>query len=337
MPHHPTPLKFLMPAWFVPVMGLSGLALAWHNATFLMGEAARTAALLLAGLAGLLALLLSVLTVLRRQRYPAALAEDMAHPVRHVFMATMPICLLLLATLATTLVGPSLPVQAVWLVGSVWQLGLTLWVLSRWLQPGVGGKAEGASFWPAMTPALLIPVVGNVLAPLAGGALGFAGWSAAQFGVGVFLWPVVITLLAVRIGISGLWPDRLLPTTFITVAPPAVIGLGLLVLNAPTPLAWGAWGVSLFFLAWSTRVFKRVMTQPFAITFWALSFPMAAFSALTLRLAKDANGSFQMLAVALLAMTSLLILALLMATVKGLREGHLLAPEPVASIHTVAA
>jgi tellurite resistance protein len=44
-----------------------------------------------------------------------------------------------------------------------------------------------------------------------------------------------------------------------------------------------------------------------------------------------------MLAVAFLAMTSLLILALLMATVKGLREGHLLAPEPVASIHAVTA
>jgi tellurite resistance protein TehA-like permease len=32
MSRHPTPLKFLIPGWFVTVMGLSGLALAWHNA-----------------------------------------------------------------------------------------------------------------------------------------------------------------------------------------------------------------------------------------------------------------------------------------------------------------
>ena len=43
MAHHPTPLKFLMPGWFVTVMGLNGLTLAWHNAVTLLGNLAALA------------------------------------------------------------------------------------------------------------------------------------------------------------------------------------------------------------------------------------------------------------------------------------------------------
>jgi tellurite resistance protein len=37
---HPTPLKFLMPGWFSVVMGLAGLALAWHSAEAALGSSA---------------------------------------------------------------------------------------------------------------------------------------------------------------------------------------------------------------------------------------------------------------------------------------------------------
>ncbi len=336
MPHHATPLKFLMPGWFAIVMGLCGLSLAWHRATPLMGEMAGAGSLALGGLAAAVALVLAVASLLRWQRHPKALAEDLSHPVRHVFVAAMPISLLLLATVATALAGPSLPVKALWVAGSVWQFAVTVWVLSRWLRPNIGAK-DGTPFWPSITPALIIPVVGNVLPPLAGVTLGFPEWSAAQFGVGLFLWPVVLTLLAVRIAVSGLWPERLLPTTFITIAPPAVIGLGLLQLGAPVLLAWTAWGIGLFFLAWSATVFKRAVSQPFAVPFWAMSFPLAAFAALTLRLAQDASGAFQALAMIVLALASLVIAALALATVKGLRDGSLLAPEPVPIMNVAGA
>jgi tellurite resistance protein len=287
MTHHPTPLKFLMPSWFVVVMGLSGLALAWHNATPLRGGLAATVAQGLGWLTAGMTLALAVLSLTRWQRYPQAVREDLTHPVRHVFVAAMPISLILLATVAT---------------------------------------------------ALLIPVVGNVLAPLAGAALGLTAWSAAQFGVGVLLWPVVLALLLVRVGVAGIWPARLMPTTFITVAPPAVMGLGLLQLDAPPLLAWMAWGMALFFLAWSARVVKLLWEQPFNMSFWALSFPLAAFSALTLRLTPLAPWPFQALALTLLPLVTLLILLLLWATLQGLRRGTLLAPEvapaPPVALHT---
>ena len=332
MSQHPTPLRFLMPGWFAIVMGLCGLSLAWHRAAPIMGELAGAGALVVGVLAALVFAVLAVFSLVRWQRYPQALAEDLKHPVRHAFVATVPISLILLATVATALAGPTLAAQVLWVLGSAWQFGVTVWVLLRWLH----GNKEGGLVWPSITPVLIIPVVGNVVPALAGVALGFPQWSAAQYGVGVFLWPVIIALLAVRVGVSGMWPERLLPSTFITIAPPAVIGLGALQLGAPVLLAWMAWGVAVFFLAWSASIFKRAISQPFAVPFWALSFPLAAFSALTLCLAQDASGAFQALAMVVLALSSLVIVALSLATVKGLREGTLLAPEPVAMLNPVS-
>lgn len=344
----PTPLKFLMPGWFSLVMGLCGLALAWHRAGPVLGDLAEGLALV-AGLVALAAFVLLVLaSLLRWQRYPAALAEDLKHPVRHAFVAAFPVSLLLLATVGVALAGAAGPLaplwHALWWAGSLMQLWATLWVLGRWLVPAVGATSGNTGLWPSVTPVLLIPVVGNVLAPLAGVPLGHGGWAMAQFGIGAFFWPVVLALmLARRIAHSPL-PDRLLPAWMITVAPPAVIGLVLAQLvergQAPLGAAQAMWGIALFFLLWVLPVLKRAVAQPFGIPFWALSFPLAAFTTLTLRLLalqEQPGGLMQTAAVLLLAATSMVVLWLGFATVRGLRDGSLLAPEPVAAITPVSA
>ena len=332
--HHPTPLKFLMPGWFSIVMGLSGLALAWSSAAALMGDWAGAAALALGVLALAAFVMLLGASWMRWQRYPKALQEDLKHPVRHAFVATLPVSLLLLATVALAVAGPSLAARLLWMVGSVLQFAVTVWVLQRWLL----GPKDGGLQWGGLTPVLFIPIVGNVVAPLAGVSLGFTSWSAAQFGIGLLFWPVVLTLLAVRLAQQGLWPDRLLPTTFISVAPPAVMGSAALQLGAAPVVAWMSWGVGLFFLFWSASLFKRMVAQPFSVTFWALSFPLASLAALTLRLAAlPGTGSlFVALAMMGLALASVVIAFLLLGTFKGLRDGSLLAPEPVATIIPVS-
>ena len=331
MPHHPDALKYLAPNCFAMVMSVAGLALAWSRAMPMLGEMAGAGALVLGGVAALLFLALAVLSWLRWQHYPEAVAGDLKHPVRHAFFATLPVSLILLATLALTLFGAETWVAVLWWIGSLAQFGVTLWVITRWLSPD---KSQALG-WHALTPALIVPVVGNVLAPLAGVSLGATAWSAAQFGIGVLLWPVLLTLLLVRIASQGPWPERLLPTVFITVAPPAVIGSSVLQLGGPPVLAWMCWGVALLCLLWSLQVTRRMLAQPFAIGFWSMGFPLASFAALTLRLA--VHDSFaQVPAMMALAFASLVIVLLSMATWKGLREGTLLQPEPVAMV-TLAA
>ena len=280
----------------------------------------------------------------------AALADDLKHPVRHAFVAAFPVSLLLLATVGVALGGAEGGLAPLWRVlwwaGSLTQLWATLWVLSRWISPAAAaqpGQGPGnTGLWPSVTPVLLIPVVGNVLAPLAGLPLGIDGWSAAQMGIGLFFWPVVLTLvLARRLAHSPL-PERVLPAWFITIAPPAVIGLVLIQMQAPVAAVQALWGVALFFVLWLLPVVRRIAGQPFGVPFWALSFPFAAFTTLTLRLAElqpDSawHGVLQNAGVLLLASTTMIVLWLSFATVRGLREGSLLAPEPVANIIPVSA
>ncbi len=322
MPGHATPLKFLGPPWFAVVMGLAGLALAWHRAVPLMGEMAGAAALVLGVLAAAAFLLLAVLTVLRLSRHPAACAEDLRHPVRHAFVAALPVSLILLATVSVALRGPDTVANAVWMLGSGAQLVVTLWVLARWWP--AGGLA-----WPGVTPALFIPIVGNVLVPLAGVPLGHADWSAAQFGVGLMFWPVVLALLMVRLAVAGSWPERLRPAVFIFIAPPAVIGLAALQLGAPPAVAWALWGMAAFSFLWAAAQARAIAAQAFGLPHWGVSFPLAALAALTLRLATP-GSALAVLGPVLLALATLVVCALTLATLRGLRDGHLLAPEPVA-------
>jgi len=330
MAHHPTPLKFLFPGWYAIVMGLSGLSLAWHRASPLMGDPAGMVSLAIGLLAAAVFVVLAAATVLRGMRHADAWREDRMHPVRHVFIATLPIGMLLLATVAVAhgLGGPL--VAAFWWAGSLAQLFVTTWVLSRWWR----GNQAGGLVWAGITPAMLIPIVGNVLAPLAGVPLGYTEWAAAQFGIGLLFWPVVVVLVGARIMTQGMFPERLLPAIFIFVAPPAVVGLALLQLGAPPLAAWAMWGIALFSVLWAGTQARRIVGLEFGLPHWAMSFPLAAFAALTLRLAQPGE-ILAFVGPLALALASIVVFGLVLGTVRGLREGTLLAPEPVATLHPV--
>lgn len=315
-------LQYLFPGWFAIPMGLAGLSLAWHRAVPLMGEMAGALAWVVGALAAAVFGLLLLATALRGWKHPEAWAEDRRHPVRHTFIATLPIATLLVATVGVASLGPHPALAALWWLGSLGQLLVTVWVLGRWW---------GRLAWPSATPALFIPIVGNVLAPLAGVPLGQPDWAAAQFGIGLLFWPVVLVLIVVRTAVQGLWPDRLKPTLFIFIAPPAVVGLSALQLGAPPVLAWMCWGMALFSFLWVATQARAIAALPFSLPHWGLSFPLAALAALTLRLAQP-GSLLVVLGTALLALASLVILALLLGTARGLRDGSLLAPEPVAPI-----
>jgi tellurite resistance protein len=332
MPLRSEPLKYLYPGWYALVMGLTGLSLAWHRAEPLMGEMAGAAALVIGVLAATVFAVLAVATVLRGLRHADAWREDLQHPVRHTFIAALPVALLLLSTVGVALAGPHPLALALWWVGSLAQLWVTVWVLGRWWR----GNGKGGLQWAGVTPALFIPIVGNVLAPLAGVPLGQTEWAAAQFGIGLLFWPVVLVMILVRLGVQGAWPERLRPTAFIFIAPPAVVGVAALQLGAPPVLAWMCWGMALFSLLWVGLQARAIASQPFGMAHWAMSFPLAALASLTLRLATP-GSLLAVLGPVLLALASIVIVGLVLATVRGLRDGSLLAPEPVAPIVPAAA
>ena len=322
-------LEHLSPVWFVPVMGWCGLAQAWLRASDL-GEGLTT---VLATLAGSVALgifvVVSVLSLVRWSKYPSAVAIDIQHPVRHPFLATIPISIMLLASLGVAMfwnASESLDtgLRLVWAGGSLLEVAATVWVTARWLKT----KEAGGPSWNAITPILFIPVVGNALAPIAGLSIGLEPWAMAQFGLGLFLWPVMQTLLVVRWVHVGPMPPRMVPALFIMVVPPSIVGLDLLLMGVALPWIWCMWGIGAFFLALALTQIPSLRSLPFGMPHWGMSFPIAAFTILTLRLAALSDcGWLVFPGYALLAVTSLLVLWLSFATLRGLLNGSLLAPE----------
>ena len=114
-----------------------------------MGEMAGAVALVIGAIAAAVFLVLAVATFLRWQRHPEAWLEDRLHPVRHSFVATLPIGMILLATVGVALGAPHAWVRPLWWAGSLVQLFVTWWVLSRWWRGNVVGGLVLAAVNPA--------------------------------------------------------------------------------------------------------------------------------------------------------------------------------------------
>ena len=319
-------IEHMAPSWFALVMGWCGLSQAWLRGAELLGEHAHTLGIASGAFSALLFGLLCLASIIRLSAHPRAVEADLHHPVRHAFMATLPISILLLASLGIALVWHIAPaidlaLTVLWVVGSILEVAATVWVMARWLKPG-------GLQWATFTPVFYIPVIGNVLAPLGGVPLGLETWAAAQLGFGLLMWPVLQTLFMVRLAQAGPLPERMTPTLFITLVPPSVGGVSLMLLGAPMLVVWGMWGVAVILLAWVLTQVPAMMSQSFGLPHWGMSFPLAAFTGLTLTLSQEAGGSWlEIPALVLLAITTLVILKLTSNTWRGLRLGHLLAPE----------
>jgi tellurite resistance protein len=327
--HFVSKIEHLAPAWFVLVMGWCGLAQTWMHAQNIFGDTAIGLSLVAGAVAILLFGLLCLSCVIRLQVHPVAVQEDMRHPVRHAFMATFPVSMMLLATwgaglfwntssMANTLL------RTLWITGSLLELACTVWVLSRWLR----SPEEGGLQWKTFSPVLFIPVVGNVLAPLGGVPMGMTDWASAQFGIGVLLWPVLQTLLMVRLVQAGPLPAPMSPTLFISVVPPSVIGLGMMQFQAPDSVIWALWGIAFFFMLWSLTQLRTMLAQPFGLPLWGVSFPLAAFTILTIDVMHATSSAWLRLPATLLtAITSFVIVGLTINTWHALRRGGLLVPD----------
>jgi len=305
------------------VMGLCGLSLAWLRAEFVWGGLALWVSAVLGVVAACVLIVLMLATVARLFWFPQAVRADLQHPVRHVFVAALPASWVLMASVGAAHWGFSGWADALWMLGSAGLMLVSGVVVLSWFR----ADRRQDRFWLGMTPALFIPVVGNVLPALAGVGLGHPVWAAVQFGLAALLWPVAWGLIGWRIHRLGMWPQRLLPLTFITVAPPSVLALSGLNLGFPQWAVEGLWCVALLFLCGSAFMARGVFKQSFGMPFWGMSFPLAAFSALSLVLSLDRAGA-QAWALASLLVVTGLIFWLGAATAVGIWQGRLLVPEP---------
>lgn len=311
--HFPAPL-------FAAVMGLSGLTLAWRANAPALGLSGQSS-LPLALLSAAVFVLIAGAYLTKAVRHPDAVAHEFAHPVRVNFFPAMTISLLLLAMIAL----PWLPLLALGLfaVGATGHLLLTLLLMSRWI-------ADTPMPAEQINPAWFIPVVGNILVPLPAVQLGFVDLAWLFFSIGAVFWAVLFTLVFQRLVSAGPLPARLLPTLAILLAPPSVGLLSWLALNggvldAPARLFYGI--ASFLFLLLAFQL-PRMHRLPFFLSWWAWSFPLAAYTLATHRIAELSGAAIlHLFALALLTLTTLVVLALGLTTVREALAGRICVPE----------
>lgn len=328
-------LKFLGPQWFAMTMGWAGLAQAWHRAVPLLGDEAHWFAVAAALIAATVFVLVLGALVWRMRLHPAALGEDLRHPLRHPFAAALPVSLLLLALALLTIGGDgpddapvaTMLAHLLFWPGALLQFSATVWVIGRIVRERLD--------WPAITPVLFIPIVGNVVVPMPAALLGVPELGWFFFGIGVFFWPIATTLNFVRTAHLAV-PDRIAPSWMILVAPPALVGIAMVAQGAGPAVGFAMLGIGALFIAVALLKLRAIAGTGFSIGWWGISFPLAAFVTLLELLAVDVTG-LRVVAIAALAAVTLTLLWLSSATWKALRAGTLLAPEPVAMMKPLEA
>lgn len=194
------------------IMGLAGFTIACNRAALVYEWTFAPGRVLLPAVGALFALVAAVFTV-KVARYPREVLAEIRHPVKLAFVPTVSISLILLS-IAALHQAPGLS-RVLWTVGTVMHALLTLYVLSSWLQHD---KFEIAH----LNPAWFIPVVGNILVPIAGVRHASPEISWVFFAFGLFFWPVLTAIVFYRLIFHGSLPERFMPTLAIFIAPPAV-------------------------------------------------------------------------------------------------------------------
>ncbi len=279
----PARLQYLPISVFSIVLGLCGYVMATQKVGALHGFSPQAGQILLAVTTAIYGLLVA-LYVAKAVRWWPEVAAELKHPTKLSFFPAISISLLLLSA---AFLDVDRQVSAVlWYVGVGLQLIVSLGVLSAWIRHT---HFQIQHF----SPAWFIPVVGNLIVPVAGVEHGPADVSWLFFAAGLVFGIVLFAILMYRMLFHQPLNDRLLPTLFIVVAPPAVGAISYYKLTG----AFDAFFRVLYFLAAFLLLLLIVHASgfvrvKFSLSWWAYLFPIAAFTIVTTVVSRVQSSSF---------------------------------------------
>lgn len=304
--HLPLPL-------FASVMGLSGLAMVWRALEALWGWPATVSAGVTV-LAAVVFVLLIFGYLCKFVTHPERVHAELAHPVRINFLPALSINLILLGILITPWhegLGHEL-----WRLGAVVQLLLTLIIVSVWLN--TERPAE------SINPVWFIPAVGNVLVPVAAAPAGYPllGWF--FFSIGCFFWVVLGTVVLYRLITGPALEPAMRPSLAILVAPPAVAALALqALLGEMTHGVFFFYAVALFLFGLLVLQIPGFLKLPYFPSWWAYTFPSAAFTVATFQFAA-VHGVFSQTLLTLMGLAVTLLVTIVFGrTLLALARGEM--------------
>ncbi len=301
------------------VLGLSGMGQAWRVASTLWGlpSVIGESVLVLSILVWAALLIVYLSQAIQQPQYVRIEAE---HPVQGGTPALIAVATMLIAIAALPYSRLAAEILAAGAIGghllfSLWHTG-TLWR---------GGRSQMDTL-----PTVYLPTVaGNFTSGAILGALGMPSWGWLFVGAGVFSWLALESLMIHRLLVPEPLPVPQRPLLGIQFAPAVVCAMACLMLSpgAHEPWLLMLWGYGLFQLLLGIRLRPWLGEQPFAMSYWAYTFGIAATTICALKLAVSGVDAARFLALPIFLCANAFIGYLTWKTAVLLLSGQFL-PKP---------
>ncbi|PLX27726.1 C4-dicarboxylate ABC transporter [Candidatus Parcubacteria bacterium] len=268
----------------------------------------------------LLFLLVVFFYILKIVKFPEEFKKEFLHPIKINFFPILAKIFLLLSVIYLAI---NMDISRYfWYIGAGLQLFFSFLILSIWIR----GKNMD---WKFLNPAWFIPIVGNVIVPIAGVAHGYTEISYFFFSIGLVMWLALFVVVFNRIIFHHPIPDKLLPTFFILFAPPAIAFIAYIKLSSSFDVfARVLYYISMFLFVLIILQFKMFLKIKFYLSWWAYSFPLAAVTIASL-LFFHVSGIefFKYVSILLFLFLNLVIFYLLYRTVKAIVNAEICVEE----------
>lgn len=294
------------------VMGLAGLGLTARAAAPLFPGVVRAPAYfteLWVALGVLAFLILLPAYLIKVVRYPEAAGEDFTNPIQIGFCGALPVGMSLVAG-GLAPYWPGLG-NALWWISFALMLAFQAWALVRWLSGGIE-LAQVNAGW-------LIIMVGGIVLPGPGIALGHVEASRFIFGISAAATPLLMALLFYRAVLGPALPEVLRPTWFILLVPSSLVYANGVALYEGFVFLENLFFFSLVLAAALLVYSRNLLRWQFGIPWWAFTFPLDALAYAAARYAQDhPSALWRGVAGATLALATVFVLLVLLRTLSFL-------------------
>lgn len=214
-------------------------------------------------------LLITLLYGIKAIRHFEEVQKDFRHRIRVNFFSAISISFLLLS-IAFMAYWPFLS-MVLWWTGTIAHTILMLHTIAFWIQHNFEIKF--------MNPAWFIPVVGNILVPVAGVEYMPKAFSFIYFAIGFFFWIILFAIFMNRVIFHDQLAQKFIPTLFILIAPPAVGFIAYMrITQSFDTFAVFLLFMGYFFVALLLFLLKSFRNLKFFISWWAFTFPLTAIT-----------------------------------------------------------
>ena len=264
-------LQFFPIMMFAIVMGLAGLTLVFKKVSEALYLPSVIYTIMMIGTT-IIFFIITFMYLKKIMKHKEEVKKEFSHPIRINFFAASSISILILSMVYKNTIDPI--AQIFFIIGAVLHIFFTFYTIRFWINNNLEMQHSN--------PAWFIPIVGNLIVPIAG--KGFVDDSILYFyfSIGIFFWIILFSIILNRIIFHNQFAPKFMPTLFILIAPPAIGFISYIKLTGSLDFfAQILFNLGLFFTILVFVMYKNFINIKFFISWWAFTFPMAAITLAT--------------------------------------------------------